>query len=124
MATKREKNEVRHRWTDKERGQLLAKSEGYKTIGEAADGIYVEMGQPRQAVYAQLYDLFLRGRAPHLGLSREAKTELSPSFARALREFIRVMRVEGISDALVSVHEAGVSVQVSRRASETFEVEL
>lgn len=116
MSTK-PTNETRHRWTPADRAKLLTLSARYTTVGEATDGSYVEMGMPRNAVYAQLYDLFLRGKAPHLGLSREAKTDFSPAFARALRELIRVMRVEAATDCLVTVTAEKTSVQVVRRAA-------
>ena len=124
MATNRKDN-ARHRWTQEEREKLLDASLAYTTISEAADALYVDFGHPRQAVYSQLYDLFLRGKAPHLSLSKERGTrnETSPAFARALRELVRVMRLDGASDILVSVKADSVHVQISRSAT-TLDLDL
>jgi transposase-like protein len=123
MSTK-PSGEVRHRWTAEERARLVEESKRYATVAEAADALYVSFGQPRQAVYAQMYELFVKGRAPHLALTveREATMELSASVMRAVRELARAMRVDGISDALVSVEET-IKVQVIRR-SKTIDIEF
>jgi hypothetical protein len=59
----------------------------------------------------------MRGRVPWLEVHRESRDEFSASFRRAVREMARVMRVEGITDAMLVVPERGpAEVQVVRRA--------
>jgi len=115
MSTK-PSGETRHRWTPAERDQLIADSKRFATVVEATDALYAGMGLPERVVHAQLYELYLKGRVPHLQLSRKRDTglELSPAVIRAVRELARAMRVEGISDALVTVGET-IKVQVTQR---------
>ena len=117
--------ETRHRWTREEERVLLSLSRTANlghladdvTIGDATDAVYVAMGMPRGAVYAKLYDLHMRGRAPWLRVERESHSDFSAAFTRAVREMARTMRVEGVTDALVVVPESGpAEVQVVRRA--------
>jgi hypothetical protein len=68
---------------------------------------------------AQLYDMYMRGRLQHLELARPRDSSLgvTPGMARALREMVRAMRLQGITDALVSTRGEHVQVQLSRSGS-------
>ncbi len=122
MATKRPE-ETRHRWTPEERRRLVELSRPFSTITGAAEAVYVEMSMPLNAVRAQLYELYLKGQAPHLSVTREERGELSPAVVRAVRELARAMRVDGISDALVTVDGESIHLQVVRRA-QTFDLDF
>jgi hypothetical protein len=125
VPTRRQNQEARHRWTTVEKRDLVAKSaalagEGMVTVSEAADALYVLVGHPRQAVYAQLYAAFIRGRAPWLTMRRSDRADFSPAFSAAIREMARVMRTESLSDVLVSITATGTaSVEVSHRTKKT-----
>lgn len=127
MTTKRTRQEARHRWTNEERARLAELSLGYETVSEAADGIYVTVGQPRQAVYAQLYQMFLKGLVPHLSLQRpEDRAEgYSAAFIHALREVVRVMRVESLTDVMISLGDDDVvKVETVHKARKSATIEF
>ncbi len=117
--------ETRHRWTSKETARLAELAQPFRTLTEAADGTYVEMAMPRRAVYAKLYEQFLKGRVPHLSLTKERDQEVdfTAPFAAAVRELIRVMRVEGKTDVMVALKGERASISIQRKAS-SYEVEL
>lgn len=121
--------EQRHRWTRAERTRMLeaAQTSGPpETVAQAANRIWctgVFPGLGEHAVYAQLYDLYLRGLTPWLTTGREDRAEFSAAMRRALREVVRVMRVEVVSDILVSLTPGGAKVQLVRR-TETIDLEV
>lgn len=123
------KEESRHRWTTPERKKLIELSRGCRTVNEAARVAYLS-GEfsplKERSLYAQLYDLYLRGQASWLELDKERSEQplsMSPSLHRAVREMVRVMRTENVSDAMLSLTEGGVKVQLARR-TETIDIEM